>query len=123
MTEVPTLRLDHLTPEQTRAFMIADNRLSEISTFDDQLLAQQLKELSLHGLDFSVEVTGFEMGEIEGLTRCGQKVCIACKPPLAIGLLAQNGERISRSANGVAAGRSSHYFDAISDERPVAEHP
>jgi DNA modification methylase len=65
MTEVPTLRLDHLTPQQARAFMIADNRLSEISTWDDQLLAQQLKELSLHGLDFSVEVTGFEMGEID----------------------------------------------------------
>lgn len=29
------------------------------------------------------------------LTLCGQKVCIACEPPLAIGLLAQKGERIS----------------------------
>jgi DNA modification methylase len=65
ITEVPTLCLDHLTPEQVRAFMIADNRLSEISTWDDRLLAQQLKDLSLHGLDFSVEVTGFEMGEID----------------------------------------------------------
>src|SRR2546429_6694139 len=30
MREVPTLRLDHLTPAQARAFMIADNRLTEI---------------------------------------------------------------------------------------------
>jgi hypothetical protein len=30
-TEVPTLRLDHLTPEQARVFMIADNRLTEIA--------------------------------------------------------------------------------------------
>jgi DNA modification methylase len=64
-TEVPTLRLDHLTPAQARAFMIADNRLTEIATWDDRLLAQQLKELSLLGLDFSLEVTGFEMGEID----------------------------------------------------------
>jgi DNA modification methylase len=65
ITEVPTLRLDHLTPAQARAFMIADNRLTEIATWDDRLLAQQLKELSLLGLDFSIEVTGFEMGEID----------------------------------------------------------
>jgi DNA modification methylase len=65
MTEVPTLSLDHLTPAQARAFMIADNRLTEIASWDDRLLAEQLRDLSLSGLDFSVEVTGFEMGEID----------------------------------------------------------
>ena len=65
ITEVPTLCLDHLTPAQARAFMIADNRLTEIGTWDDRLLAQQFKELSLLGLDFNIEVTGFEMGEID----------------------------------------------------------
>jgi DNA modification methylase len=65
MTEVPTLCLDHLTPAQVRAFGIADNRLAEIATWDDRLLAQQLKDLSLIGLDFSLEVTGFEMAEID----------------------------------------------------------
>ena len=64
-TEVPTLCLDHLTPTQARAFMIADNRLTEIAVWDDRLLAQQLKELTLVGLDFDIEVTGFEMGEID----------------------------------------------------------
>jgi DNA modification methylase len=64
-SEVPTLRLDHLTPAQVRAFRIADNRLTEISTWDDRLLAEELKELSLLGLDFDIEVTGFEMGEID----------------------------------------------------------
>jgi DNA modification methylase len=65
LTQVPTLRLDHLTPAQARAFMIADNRLTEIATWDDRLLAEQLKDLSLEGLDFSLELTGFEMGEID----------------------------------------------------------
>jgi DNA modification methylase len=65
ITEVPTLCLDHLTPAQARAFMIADNRLAEIASWDDRLLAQQLKDLSLLGLDFSLEVIGFEMGEID----------------------------------------------------------
>jgi DNA modification methylase len=65
MTEVPTLCLDHLTPAQARAFMIADNRLTEIASWDDQLLAQQLRDLSLSGLDFSLEVTGFMTAEID----------------------------------------------------------
>src|SRR5271170_1369216 len=65
MSEVPALCLDHLSPAQARAFMIADNRLAEVATWDDRLLAQQLKDLSLLGLDFSLELTGFEMGEID----------------------------------------------------------
>jgi len=65
MTEVPTLCLEHLTEAQIRAFMIADNRLTEISTWDEQMLAEQLQELSLLDLDFDIEVTGFEMGEID----------------------------------------------------------
>jgi DNA methylase/ParB-like nuclease family protein len=64
-TEVPTVRLDHLTPAQAKAFQIADNRLTEISTWDDRLLGEQLKELSEVDLDFSLEVTGFEVAEID----------------------------------------------------------
>jgi DNA modification methylase len=70
--EVPTIRLDHLTEAQAKAFMIADNRLTENSEWDERLLAEQLKELSTLELDFSLEATGFDMGEIdvriEGLT-------------------------------------------------------
>jgi DNA modification methylase len=65
ITEVPTLCLDHLTPAQVKAFMIADNQLTLNASWDDRLLAQQLKDLSLIGLDFSLELTGFEIGEID----------------------------------------------------------
>jgi ParB-like chromosome segregation protein Spo0J len=61
ITELPTLCLDHLTPRQARAFMIADNRLAEIAIWDDRLLAEQPKELALIGLDFNIEVIGFEI--------------------------------------------------------------
>jgi DNA modification methylase len=64
-TEVPTILLDHLSEAQARAFMIADNRLTEIAVWDDRLLAEQLQQLSLLELDFSLELTGFEMGEID----------------------------------------------------------
>ena len=42
-TEVPAIRLEHLTPDQVRAYRIADNRLTDCSTWDDRLLAEQLK--------------------------------------------------------------------------------
>jgi DNA modification methylase len=64
-TEVPTIRLEHLTPAQVQAFMIADNRLAEHSTWNETLLAQNLLELSKQELDFSLETIGFEMAEID----------------------------------------------------------
>ena len=64
-TEVPTICLDHLTEAQARLLMLADNRLNENSSWDDRLLAEQLKELSELDLDFSLELSGFEMGEID----------------------------------------------------------
>jgi DNA modification methylase len=62
---VPILRLEHLTDAQAKAFMLADNRLAEISAFDDQLVAEALRDLSELQLDFSIETTGFTMGEID----------------------------------------------------------
>jgi len=65
INKVPTICLDHLTEEQIRAFMIADNRLTENADWDDRLLGEQLKALSEVNLDFSLEATGFEMAEID----------------------------------------------------------
>ncbi|GAC1344855.1 MAG: DNA modification methylase [Acetobacteraceae bacterium] len=64
-TEIPTIRVGHLNEAQLKAFMIADNRLSELSTWDDQILGETLQELSLLNLDFSLEATGFDTGEID----------------------------------------------------------
>jgi DNA modification methylase len=63
--EVPTISLAHLTHTQARAFIIADNRLTDNSTWDEQLLGQQLKELAEVHLEFQLEATGFEVGEID----------------------------------------------------------
>ena len=63
--EVPTISLEHLTEPQIHAFMIADNRLTENSSWDERLLAEQIKALSEVELDFNLEATGFEMGEID----------------------------------------------------------
>jgi DNA methylase/ParB-like nuclease domain len=65
LNEVPTILLEHLTPAQLRAFMVADNRLSELATWDERRLGTVLLELSVLDLDFDLEVTGFDTGEID----------------------------------------------------------
>jgi DNA modification methylase len=64
---VPVIKLNHLTESQYSAFLIADNRLTENSSWDERLLGEQLKVLSELELDFDLEVTGFEIAEIDVL--------------------------------------------------------
>jgi DNA modification methylase len=77
--EIPTIRVEHLTEEQRLAFMIADNKLTENSTWDKKLLGEQLKILSEAEIDFSLEVIGFDVGEmdvlIEGLNSAADGEC------------------------------------------------
>jgi ParB-like chromosome segregation protein Spo0J len=69
--EVPTILLDHLSEAKARAFMIADNRVAESAAWNNTLLIEQLKELSLAIPDFAIETTGFELSEIDVLTGGG----------------------------------------------------
>ncbi|WP_158886335.1 DNA methyltransferase [Rhodanobacter sp. L36] len=64
-TEVPTISLQHLTEHQIRGYRIADNALSDNSSWDERLLAENLTILSKADLDFDLEAIGFEMPEIE----------------------------------------------------------
>jgi len=57
LIEIPTIRLEHLSEAQRRAFMIADNRLREIASWDDRLLAEQLQTLANVELDFKRSVS------------------------------------------------------------------
>jgi len=82
-TEVPTIRLEHLSETQRRAFMIADNRLTEIASWDDRLLAEQLQALSSVELDFDIETIGFDMGEIDlRIEQLSAKGTSAAEPPI-----------------------------------------
>jgi DNA modification methylase len=63
MDRVPTIRLEHLSEAQKRAYIIADNRLAELAGWDESILAIELKYLT--EIDFSVELTGFATAEID----------------------------------------------------------
>ncbi|MDP4026662.1 DNA methyltransferase [Methylobacterium sp. NEAU 140] len=67
---VPTIQVDHLSPAQRRAYALADNKLSELSGWDRDLLRIQIEELD--GLDFDLGLTGFSVPEIEAILDPGQ---------------------------------------------------
>jgi ParB-like nuclease domain len=63
LSEIPALRLSHLSAVERRAYIIADNKLAQKAGWDREILAIELQ--GLIDLDFDVELTGFEMGEID----------------------------------------------------------
>jgi hypothetical protein len=65
LSTVPTIQLEHLTDEQVRAYVIADNRLAELAGWDRDILAIELQALAEMDLDFDLEVIGFETAEID----------------------------------------------------------
>jgi DNA modification methylase len=60
---VPTCRLSHLSEADKRAYILADNKLAEKAGWDRELLAIELE--GLIEIDVDIEVTGFEMAEID----------------------------------------------------------
>lgn len=67
MVAVPCVRLENMTPDQKRAYVLADNKLALNAGWDEELLAEELKALLDVDLDFDVEITGFSVAEIDSL--------------------------------------------------------
>jgi DNA modification methylase len=67
MTAVPCIRSTHLTAADKRAFVIADNRLAQLSGWDEDILASELRDLATLDLDFDLELTGYDGAELDRL--------------------------------------------------------
>ncbi len=65
LKHVPVIVLDHLTPAQRRAYLLADNKLAELAGWDDDLLRRELRDLEL--ADFDLGVIGFSDEELRDL--------------------------------------------------------
>jgi DNA modification methylase len=65
LTEVPCIRLLHLSESQKRAYVIADNKLALNAGWDEAMLKLELADLK--ALDFDLDLTGFNTDEINAL--------------------------------------------------------
>jgi DNA modification methylase len=65
LKEVPTVRLEHLTETQKKAFILADNKIAMNAEWDEELLALELKDLD--DVMFDLNLTGFDGKELDEL--------------------------------------------------------
>ena len=70
MTEVPAHIADDLTPNQIRAYRIADNKTATFSDWDMDLLALEFDDLKAEGFD--LDLTGFDADELAGIDLNGE---------------------------------------------------
>ena len=75
LTEVPCLRLAHLSETEKRAYILADNKLALNAGWDQELLAIELQ--GLIEANYSVEVTGFTIGEVDAVLQAAQEAAPA----------------------------------------------
>ncbi len=62
---IPCIRIDHLSNDEKRAYILADNKLAENAGWDNELLKVELSYLSQVEVDVDVELTGFVIPEID----------------------------------------------------------
>jgi DNA modification methylase len=67
LTEVPTIELAHLTPTQRQAYVLADNQTALRAGWDQDILREELRELSASSYDLML--TGFLTDDIDRLLR------------------------------------------------------
>ena len=63
LEKVPCIKADDLTPGQLKAFRLADNKVSELATWDFDKLEEELTELDALDLDFNMSDFGFDVSE------------------------------------------------------------
>jgi DNA modification methylase len=63
LKKVPVVILDHLSEMQKKAYIIADNKLAENASWNEEILASELADLKNE--DFNIDLIGFEDQELE----------------------------------------------------------
>ena len=67
LTEIPCVRLEHMTQAQKRAYVLADNKLALNAGWDEELLAEELEAILGDEAGFDVSITGFTLAEVDSL--------------------------------------------------------
>lgn len=131
MTEVPVVVLDHLSPEQRRQYVLADNKLAENAGWDDAKLAAELNELlsmdiDLSSLGFSEQDLarlgdGLELGQFEELSQGFERAEPEQRPPgLGLGPAGEDeGPEDATAESGEVEERHVFSVNLLWDDREV----
>lgn len=118
LEQVPYIVASHLSPEQVKAYRIADNKLAELSTWDEDLLKAEL--WSLQEAEFNLEVLGFNEIDLDKLFEFEEpKKEMAAKeekttlPMLRFG---SNSVRITEDELIILSNRYNEYVELVPEE-------
>ena len=81
MTELPCIVCDELTPNQIRAYRIADNKVGQDGSWDVSLLKEELKKLRID--NYPVTQTGYSDAELQNLEIELDKIKVTTTPELS----------------------------------------
>lgn len=120
---VPVIVARGWSPEQRRAYMLADNRAAELSSWDQIALTDELADLG--GLGISIEVLGFDgpvaIGTKEA-RKAGTPGAIEDSPLGATFWIAIKGP-LAQQAHAIAALKALAKIDGLDVQSNVLEHP
>ena len=77
LKEIPIIYADNLSPEEIRAFRIAENKIAESSEWDIEILSSEIKFLM--DCSFEIDILGFSVGEIDYFLQFGDDITPAEK--------------------------------------------
>ena len=69
LKEVPVVVLDHLTPTQRRAYVLADNKLALNAGWEGDMIAAEMEQLQ--AVEFNLDLLGWSPDELKGLAENG----------------------------------------------------
>ena len=121
IAEVPVILCDEWTPTQVKAFRLLVNRSVTWASWDEELLALELKDLS--DFKFDLTLTGFDTNEIDGLLAVHDADGAAnAVPPLPVVPVSKTGDLWVCGDHRVLCGDSTSAEDVarlLGDRQPI----
>ena len=119
MGEVPVVRLSHLSPDERRAYILADNQIALNSGWDEEVLAIELQ--GLIDVNFDMDVTGFSVAAIDLTLDAAKTASPATSdkgdfvPPVAANAISRHGDHWILGRHGLICGDAQHptVFDQL----------
>jgi hypothetical protein len=120
LTDIPVILCDEWTDAQVKAFRLMVNRSVTWAAWDEELLALELQELS--EADFSLDLTGFDPGEIDALLALPDEEKANEAPPLPAVPASRAGDLWLCGEHRVLCGDSTRADDVarlLGDRQPI----